>query len=439
MAGAGRTIHSPSFGGRAGRRFDSSTTKASGTMLFNEAFKLALQSLWGNKLRTILTLLGVVMGVASVIMVITLVQGAKGYVSTKLSGYGADVFTVTRMSSVIFSAEDYFRYQKRKFLRIEDYQAIKDACTECSEVGALLNRNTNVVYNGHSSNNTSLRGYTWTMVALNNIDIAMGRGFTPADDEHGTHDVIVGYDIVDNLLGDGDPIGKEIRVDGIPYTIVGVGDRQGKTLGQSQDNWVAIPFTTYQQTYGFNDSVDIYARASGGAQVMEQAKDEVRVLMRARRHNAPGAPDDFEIETNDTFLDIANQLLGLFAWVVLGIASISLVVGGVVIMNIMLVSVTERTREIGVRKALGARQRDILLQFLIESGSMALLGGAIGVVLGVGVGKLFTIFVGLPSDAPLWAVLLGLFMAASVGIFFGVYPASKAARLDPVAALRAEM
>ena len=421
------------------RPADSNPTKESGTMLLSEAFKLALQSLWGNKMRTILTLIGVVMGVASVIMVITLVQGAKQYVSTKLSGYGSDVFTVTRMSSVIFTADDYFRYQKRKMLRFEDYEAVRDNCGECSEVGALLNRSANVVYNGHSSNNTGVRGYTWTMVSLNNIDIALGRGFTPADEDKGTHNVIVGYDIVDNLLGDGDPIGKEIRVDGIPYTIVGVGDRQGKTLGQSQDNWVAVPITTYQQTYGFNDSVDIYARVAGGAEVMERAKDEVRVLMRTRRHNAAGMPDDFEIETNDTFLDIANQLLGLFAWVVLGIASISLVVGGVVIMNIMLVSVTERTREIGVRKALGARQRDILLQFLIESGSMALLGGIFGVLVGVGVGKLFTIIVGLPSSAPLWAVLLGLFMATSVGIFFGVYPASKAARLDPVAALRAEM
>jgi putative ABC transport system permease protein len=295
------------------------------------------------------------------------------------------------------------------------------------------------VVNGHSSNNTEVRGYTWTMVSLNNIDIALGRGFTPADEDKGTHAAIIGYDIVDNLLGEGDPIGREIRVDGIPYTVVGVGDRQGKTFGQSQDNWVAVPITTYQQIYGYNDSVDIYARATGGPEVMERAQDQVRVLMRSRRHNGVGVPDDFEIETNDTFLDIANQLLGLFAWVVLGIASISLVVGGVVIMNIMLVSVTERTREIGVRKALGARQSDILLQFLFESGLMALLGGIFGVLIGVGVGKLFTIFVGLPSSAPLWAVLLGLFMATSVGIFFGVYPASKAAKLDPVTALRAEM
>jgi putative ABC transport system permease protein len=228
-------------------------------------------------------------------------------------------------------------------------------------------------------------------------------------------------------------------VDGIPYTIVGVGDRQGKTLGQSQDNWVAVPITTYQQTYGYNDSVDIYARADGDAEVMERAKDEVRVLMRSRRHNAPGTPDDFEIETNDTFLDIWKQISSMFTWVVLGIASISLVVGGIVIMNIMLVSVTERTREIGVRKALGARQRDVLLQFLIESATMALTGGAIGVLCGVLVAKLITVIIGFPTNVQLWSVLLGLFMATATGVFFGVYPASKAAKLDPVTALRAEM
>jgi putative ABC transport system permease protein len=404
-----------------------------------EAIKLALQSLWGNKLRTILTLIGVIMGVASVIMVLTLVQGAKRYISTKLSGYGADVFTVTRMSSVIFTPEEYFKFQKRKILRIEDYEAIKQSCTECSEVGALLAKSTNIVANGHSSNNTQVRGYTWTMLSLNNLDIALGRGFTQSDEDHATKSVIVGYDIVDNLLGNGDPIGREIRVDGVPYTVVGVGDRQGKTLGQSQDNWVAIPITTYQQIYGLNDSLNIYARATGGATVMERAKDEVRVLMRTRRHVAPGQPDDFEIETNDTFLDIANQLLGVFAWVVLGLGSIALVVGGVVIMNIMLVSVTERTREIGVRKALGAKQRDVLLQFLIESASLALVGGIFGVLGGVLVGKLITVFVGFPTAVPLWAVFLGLFLATSVGIFFGVYPASKAARLDPVVALRAEL
>jgi putative ABC transport system permease protein len=408
-------------------------------MLFSEALKLALQSLWGNKLRTILTLLGVVMGVASVIMVITLVNGANSFVTTKLISHGADVFTVQQMPGVIFSAEEYFKYQKRKKLTNEDYEAIQVSCTECTEVGVRLDRTGSVVYNGHSSSDTDMRGLTWTMISLDNVDVVLGRGFTPIDDQKATHNVIVGYDVVDNLLGDGDPIGKEIHVGGIPFTIVGVGDRQGKMLGQSMDNWVAIPFTTYQQTYGYNDSLSIYGRAGGDSESMERAKDEVRTLMRARRHNAVGQPEDFEIETNDTFLDLWKQISTIFFNVVIGIASISLVVGGIVIMNIMLVAVTERTREIGVRKALGARQRDILLQFLIESATMAIVGGAIGVLLGVGAAKVITLVVGFPTSVQLWSVLLGLFMAGAVGIFFGVYPASKAAKLDPVVALRAEM
>ena len=408
-------------------------------MNYIQGFKLALQSLWANKMRTVLTLIGIEMAVASLIMVVTLVQGAKVYIGTKLSGYGADVFDVTRMPSVIFGPEEYLRYHKRKIIRYEDYEAVREQCTTCAEVGAMLYRTATVVADGHSSNNTQVQGETWTMLPLNNIDIALGRGFIPADDEHATHNAVVGPDIVDNLMGPADPIGKEIRVDGVTYTIVGVAVRQGKTMGYSQDNWVAVPITTYRHTYGDNDSLDIYARAGGGAPGMQRAIDQVRVLMRVRRHDMPGAADDFEIETNSTFLDIANQFLGLFAWIILGLSSIALVVGGVVIMNIMLVTVTERTREIGVRKALGARQRDVLTQFLMESASMALVGGIFGVILGVGAGKLITVTVGLPTAAPLWAILLGLFLAGAVGIFFGVYPASKAARLDPVAALRAEL
>ncbi|MGA2635612.1 MAG: ABC transporter permease [Terracidiphilus sp.] len=432
----------PPFAGniRARARKDiAGSANESRAMRFNEAFKLALQSLWANKLRTILTLIGVVMGVASVIMVITLVNGADKYVSTKLTGYGADIFTVARGSSVTLTLEDYTRFQKRKIIRMEDYEAVRDNCTECSDVGAAILGSGTVVYNRQSDKDAQLHGYTWNMPALHNINIALGRGFTPADVDRATHNAIIGYDIVDNLIGNEDPLGKEIRVDGVPYIVIGVGERLGKTLGQSQDNWVIAPITTYQQTYGTNDSVKIYARPNGGAEVMERAKDEVRVLMRIRRHDAPGSDDDFTMETNDTFLDLWKQISALFTWVVLGIASISLVVGGIVIMNIMLVSVTERTREIGVRKALGARQRDVLLQFLIESATMALVGGAIGVLCGVGVAKLITVILGFPTSVQLWSVLLGLTLAGSVGVFFGVYPASKAAKLDPIAALRAEL
>jgi len=408
-------------------------------MQFSEAVKLALQSLWANKMRSILTLIGVVMGVASVIMVITLTNTANDFIGTKLSGYGADVFTVSRSAAVSFGPEDYFKYQKRKILKYEDYQAIRDGCASCKEVGTLLSKTTNVVHNGQSSTDTGVRGYTATMFSLNNLNIAVGRALTEADEEHATHSAVVGYDIVDNILGDGDPIGKELRVDGVPYTIVGIGERQGKTFGQSQDNWVAVPITTYQHTYGSNDSLTIYARANGDSAVMARAEDEVRVIMRTRRHDAPGAEDSFQIETNDTFLEIWKQISALFTFIVLGLASISLVVGGVVIMNIMLVSVTERTREIGVRKALGARQKDVLLQFLIESALMATLGGMIGIAIGISVAEAITLIFDISVNVSIGSVLLGMFMATGTGVFFGVYPASKAAKLDPIVALRSEM
>ena len=408
-------------------------------MVFGEALRLAMQSLWANKLRSILTLIGVVMGVASVIMVITLTNTANDYMGTKLSGYGADVFTVSREAAVIFSAEDYFRYQKRKIVRYEDYEAVREGCSLCKEVGALLSKTTNVVHNGQSSKDTEVRGYTATMFSLNNVNVAVGRPLNEADIEHATHTAVVGYDIVDNILGDGDPIGKELRVDGVPYTIVGIGERQGKTFGQSQDNWVSVPITAYQHTYGTNDSMTVYARANGDSSVMSRAEDEVRVIMRTRRHDAPGVDDSFELSTNDTFLDIWKQISQLFMFIVLALASISLVVGGIVIMNIMLVSVTERTREIGIRKALGARQKDVLLQFLIESGLMATLGGVIGILIGVGVASLITQLFDIQVNVSIGSVLLGMFMATGTGVFFGVYPASKAAKLDPIVALRSEM
>jgi putative ABC transport system permease protein len=407
-------------------------------MQFSEAVKLALQSLWANKLRSVLTLIGVVMGVASVIMVITLTNTANDYMGSKVTGYGADVFTIQR-EGLIFGPDDYAKFQKRKIVKLEDYQAIREGCTHCKEVGTSLSRTGKVVHNGHSTTDTELRGYTDTMFSLSNTNVALGRALTEADIDHGTHNVVVGYDVVDDVMGDGDPLGQEIRVDGVPYTVVGVGERQGKTFGQSQDNWVVVPISAYQHTYGGNDSLTVYVRANGDAKVMERAEDEVRVIMRTRRHDAPGAEDSFEVQTNDTFLDLWKQISQLFIFIVFGLASISLVVGGIVIMNIMLVSVTERTREIGVRKALGARQKDVLLQFLIESGLMATLGGVIGILLGVGVAQLITLIFDVSVNVSIGSVLLGMFMATGTGVFFGVYPASKAAKLDPIVALRSEM
>jgi putative ABC transport system permease protein len=407
-------------------------------MEFKEAVKIALQSLWANKLRSVLTLLGVVIGVASVIAVVTLVNGANTYVTTKFSRYGADVFTVSKMPQIITSPEDYQRYQKRKNILMPDYKYVEANCKRCVGIGAQQAVTGKIVRGTQSTTDTSIRGYTWQMPALQNLNIMQGRGFTETDEEHASHVAIIGTDIQDHLFEGVDPLGQELRVDGTPYTVIGISEKQGSTFGASQDNWVAVPLTAYQKSYGTAKSLTIYAKAGEAGPVLENAADEVRVLVRARRHDAPGSDDDFELDINSTLVGFFSTITGYFGAVAGTVALISLVVGGIVIMNIMLVSVTERTREIGIRKALGARPRDILMQFLIESGTMALVGGAFGVLGGIIVAQVVTVLVGFPSTIALWSVFVGLLMATSTGIFFGVYPARKAAQLDPIVALRSE-
>ena len=247
----------------------------------------------------------------------------------------------------------------------------------------------------------------------------------------------VGFDIVDKLLPGSDPIGKEIRVDTGQCEIIGVAKKRGSVMGQSQDNWVIMPITTYEGIYGANDSARLWVKAAG-TKSLDATMDEVRMLLRARRHVEYRDADDFAMETNASFLQIWGSISSTFFGVTIGIASISLIVGGIVIMNIMLVSVTERTREIGLRKSLGARQADIRMQFLIESATIAAVGGALGVILGILLAKIVSLTTSLPSSVQIWSVLMGLIVATGVGLFFGVYPASKAARLDPVVALRSE-
>jgi putative ABC transport system permease protein len=404
-----------------------------------EAIKLALQSLWANKLRSVLTLLGVVIGVASVIMVVTLTNGAKVFVTSKINTYGAAVVTISKMPETFITVDEFLAFQKRKNITIDDYRAVLSDCKLCASVGASRQTTGKVVYGKNSTTDTNIRGWTWTMPAISNLIIAVGRSFTEVEDEHGAHVAIVGADIVDNMLGPGDPIGKQIRVDGTNYTVIGVGESQGKILGASMDNWVSIPLNAFLQSYAAHDTMEIYVDAGGGGAVIDEVQDELRTMMRVRRHLAPGAPDTFSIDTSATFQNLLGKILNSFGAVVASIAGISLVVGGIVIMNIMLVSVTERTREIGVRKALGARRQDILLQFLIESATMSLIGGAIGVLAGIGTAKVITMIIAFPSAVQLWSILVSLFVATGVGLFFGVYPAHKAAQLDPITALRAEL
>ncbi len=409
-------------------------------MPLKEAFKLALDSLWANKMRSILTLLGVIIGVASVIMVVTLTNGAKQFVTSKVNTYGAAVITISKMPNTFITIDEYLEFQKRKDVTYDDYRAVLSDCKSCVSVGAQRsNGSGNVVRGTKSTTDTQIRGWTWTMPALSNLDIAVGRSYTEVEDTHSAHVAIVGSDIEDNVLGPGDPLGKEIHVDGVPFTVIGVGQSQGKMFGQSMDNWVAIPLTTFLERYGSHQSLQIYVDAGGGGAVMDTVSDQLRVIMRTRRHLAPNVPDAFSIDSSATFQNLLGNILNNFGAVVVAIAAISLVIGGIVIMNIMLVSVTERTREIGVRKALGAKRRDILLQFLIESAVLATIGGVFGVVLGIGGAKLVTLAIGFPSVVALWSIAVALIVATSVGLFFGIYPAHKASALDPIAALRAEL
>jgi putative ABC transport system permease protein len=405
-----------------------------------EGLRIALQSLWANKLRSALTLLGVVIGVAAVIAVVTFVSGINGYVAEKIFNLGADVFIISKVTPVITNVDQLLEGEKRKDLTLEDYQAVLHVCRHCTLVGAsTFNGNGHVRYAEQSISDSWVRGLTPSMAAILDLDLASGRMLNQNDENNNSAVAIVGTDIVDNLFPGVDPLGKEIRVEGELYRVVGVGTKQGKTLGQSRDNYVALPISAYLKQFGSHSSIRISGKANGVGSELEAAIDEARAVLRARRHDLPGKPDSFTAETNASFLSIWSNLSGTFFIAMIAIAAISLIVGGIVIMNIMLVAVTERTREIGIRKAMGARHHDVLLQFLIESATMAWFGGLFGVVFGIVIAKGVTAFIGMPSEIKLWAIIAGLAVATSVGLFFGVYPAKRAARLDPIAALRFEL
>ncbi len=405
-------------------------------MNYPEAIFISLASLRANRLRSLLTLLGIVIGITTVITVVSFISGLNDYVAEKVFNLGPDVFVVNRTPFVTLSLEDFIEGQRRKNLYLSDMEAIRETCTECGLVGATVNTRSRVKY-GREFTDSQIQGNTYEMPAILGNDVETGRLLNQYDVDHSRYVCVIGRDVADVLFPYMDPIGKTLSVNDLPFEVIGVGLRQGSVLGQSRDNWVMIPITVHQKIWGIRRSVQIYAKALNETHLL-RAQDQARLVLRVRRHLGYSAKDDFSIGTNDNFLSLWSNISRVFFAVTIAIASISLLVGGIVVMNIMLVSVTERTREIGIRKALGARRKDILIQFLLESSTLSLVGGMIGIALGVGIALLVSWLTPLPAAIKWWAVTLGLLFSGGVGLFFGIYPASKAAKLDPIEALRYE-
>ena len=413
-------------------------------MPFSEAISIALQSLRANKLRSFLTVLGILIGVSSVIAVVAITDGLDHYMADKVLELGTRAFTVEKMPAIITSHDQWMEMNKRKNIDLPDMEWVKKSCELCSEVGARVSRGTSAKYGRVTQSNVEMTGITENIPRIGSVrDLVGGRHLIQNDIEQARMVAVVGTDIVEAFFGSMEPLGKEVLLDGRPFKIVGVAEKKGSVFGESQDNFAWVPVTTFRKIYGTRRSVAISVEAKDMT-VFEAAQDQVRVAMRVRRHLDYDKKDDFEIETGQSIMELwQNATRGIYV-VTIVVTAISLLVGGIVVMNIMLVSVTERIREIGVRKALGARRRDILRQFIVESVILSAVGGALGILgaatFSMGLAAILGGMMSADFSAPvrLWAVLLALFVSTAVGLAAGIYPASRAAALDPVTALRSE-
>jgi putative ABC transport system permease protein len=405
---------------------------------FREAFWIALEALRTHKLRSFLTLLGVVIATTTLIVVMSVINGMNLYIADRIANLGANVFIVHQFKWAQ-GYEAWLKARRRNQpIRIEDFEFLRDSLRGYKNLGAeaWINSSDNQArYKGHSVYEVEISGETPNMIDIGQTKVQSGRYLNETDYTHESMVCFVGQDLVNEFFPNVDPIDKEVQVNGIPFRVIGTAEKLGSMFGQSQDNFVQIPLTTFRKVFRSRPSLAVSVQASNSLQ-MAVLEDEVRALLRARRHTPYNEDDTFGINASETLMDSWHQLTGSIFAVTIGIVAVFMVVGGIVIMNIMLASVTERTHEIGIRKSVGARRRDILMQFVIESSVMAGSGGAIGILLALMVSKIVDIF--FTSSVPLSAVLVGLFLSTGVGLFFGIYPASKAANLEPIEALRTE-
>jgi len=406
-------------------------------MNFDEGIRLAWQTVRTNKLRTFLTTLGIVIGVMAVIGMMSIIQSLDRYMTESLSAVGGNVFWVQKYPAVRMGRLDP-KYRNRKDLKLIHAEAIRDNATMVEAVSAEIGIwGKQIKYAEKFTNpNVMVYGGDESWVEVNGRYVGEGRFFTREEIHHRRPVVVLGHDIVEKLFPFSYPIGQTVRIENLKFEVVGVLEEQGQIMGNSQDNLVVIPFYTFTKIYGEFRTISIGIRAK--AERISEAMDEVEMILRIARKVPPGEESDFEVITQDSIMDTLKQLTGFVFIAAVVICAISLLVGGIGIMNIMLVSVTERTREIGVRKAVGAKKKHILNQFLTESVGICLFGGLIGILLGSLIGVLIGSALKLPPTIPLWSIFLGVGFSVFIGVSFGVYPAMKAAKLDPIEALRYE-